>query len=141
MTKRFQKAFAFLRETDFSQFSEPCEIEIDGRDVYAEVQLYETKPETECRFESHRVYYDIQYMAEGEEFMGFTPLQNLDLTGGTGYMEERDLAFYPRPEIYGRIYLREGDFAVVSPDDGHMPRCAGKVRRSVKKIVVKVRVA
>lgn len=134
----FQTAFRFLRETDFSKYKEPCEIPIIGRDVYAQVQIYETKPAAECRFEAHRAYFDIQYMAEGEEYMGFTPLQNLKTD--TGYDAGQDLEFFKMPEFYGRIHLREGDFAAVSPDDGHMPRCIGEKKRIVKKIVVKVKV-
>ena len=138
LSERFQKAYAFLRSTDFSQYSEPCEIVIDGRDVYAQVQIYESKPVSECRFEAHRVYFDIQYMAEGEEYMGFLPTDALEKD--TGYDPENDLEFFRMPPSYGRILLREGDFAAVSPDDGHMPRCMSEVPRKIKKIVVKVRV-
>lgn len=135
---RFKAAFKFLQETDFSQYNEPCEIPIIGRDVYAQVQLYTTKPVEECKFEAHRVYYDIQYMADGEEYMGFTPLKNLE--EDTGYDAGNDLEFFKMPKTYGRLYLQTGDFAVVSPEDGHMPRCIGEKSRPVKKIVVKVRV-
>lgn len=133
---RFKKAFAFLRNTDFSVLSEG-KIEIEGDDIFAEVQEYVTKPESECRFESHKKYFDIQFMAEGEEYFGFIPLEELEKD--TGYDEERDLEFYKFPEVSGRLHLKKGDFAVVSPDDGHQPRCIGKAPCQVKKIVVKVR--
>ena len=51
--ERFRKAFAFLRDTDFSVLSEG-KVEIDGENIFAEVQEYVTKPENECRFESHK---------------------------------------------------------------------------------------
>ena len=108
------------------------------RNIFAEVQEYVTKPENECRFESHKKYFDIQYMAEGEEYFGFIPLE--ELKKDTGYDETRDLEFYQFPEVNGRIHLKKGDFAVVSPDDGHQPRCIGKAPCKVKKIVVKVKV-
>lgn len=138
LTPRFEKAYRFLRETDFDQYTESCEIEIEGRDVYAQVQIYETKPPEECRFEAHRTYFDIQYMADGEEYMGFIPVDALK--EDTGYDERLDLEFFRMPEQYGRILLRKGDFAAVAPDDGHMPRCMSAYRMPVKKIVVKVRV-
>ena len=138
LTERFQKAYAFLKQTDFSQYQEPCEIEIDGRDVYAQVQIYETKPADECRFEAHRRYFDIQYMAQGEEYMGFLPKDALK--PDTDYDPETDLAFFRQPAAWGKILLSEGRFAAVSPDDGHMPRCMAGTPRLVKKIVVKVRV-
>ena len=37
--ERFQKAFAFLRDTDFSVLSEG-KVEIDGENIFAEVQEY-----------------------------------------------------------------------------------------------------
>ena len=135
--EKFQKAFSFLRETDFSKLSEG-KVEIDGEDVFAEVQEYVTKPGSECRFESHRKYFDIQYMADGEEYFGFIPLK--ELKKDTGYDESRDLEFYQFPEVSGRLHLKTGDFAVVSPYDGHQPRCIGIAPCKVKKIVVKVKV-
>ena len=136
LSKRFEKAFAFLRTADFSGYQEPCEIEIDGRDVYAQVQIYDTKEPEDCWFEAHRKYYDIQYMAEGEEYMGFIPLSRLE--EDKGYDSQNDLEFFKMPSDYGRIALHEGDFAVVSPDDGHMPRVRLHEPVRVKKVVVKV---
>lgn len=137
LAPKFQKAFAFLKETDFSILSEG-KIKIDGDDIFAEVQEYTTKPAAECRFESHRKYFDIQYMAEGEEYFGYIPLAELE--EDTGYDESRDLEFYRTPAASGRVHLKKGDFAVVSPDDGHQPRCIGEAPCRVKKIVVKVKV-
>ena len=71
--------------------------------------------------------------------MGYIPLDRLQPEDG--YDPENDLEFFRMPEHYGRILLREGDFAAVSPDDGHMPRCMVESPRKVKKIVVKVRVS
>lgn len=135
-SERFEKAFAFLKTTDFSQYKEPCEIPIDGKDVYAQVQIYDTKDAENCRFEAHRKYFDIQYMAEGEEYMGFIPLSRLE--EDTGYDRENDLEFFNNPSDYGCIALHAGDFAVVSPDDGHMPRLRLHDSVRVKKVVVKV---
>ncbi len=135
LTERFKKAYKFLRNTDFSKYS-ACVIPIDGDALYAQVQEYESKPVEECRFEAHRKYFDIQYVAEGEEYMGFIPRKRLE--ADTEYDEDNDLQFFKFPKSYGRIHLKEGDFAVVSPDDGHMPRCIGEEKTYVKKIVVKV---
>ena len=88
LEEKFQKAFTFLKETDFSELTEG-KIEIDGDNIFAEVQEYMSKPEEECRFESHRKYFDIHYMAEGEEYFGYIPLEELDKD--TGYDEARDL--------------------------------------------------
>lgn len=137
LADKFKQAYAFLQNTDFSILSEG-KLEIDGENLFAEVQEYTTKPEEECRFESHRTYFDIQYMAEGEEYFGYIPLEELEKD--TGYDAEKDLEFYKTPSVSSRIHLKKGDFAIVSPDDGHQPRCIGAAPCKVKKIVVKVKV-
>lgn len=133
--EKIERALEFLRTTDFTGM-EPGKIQIDGDRIYAEVQEYTTKRAEECRFETHRKYYDIQYVAEGEEYFGYIPLAELETD--TGYDEEKDLEFYKEPENPGWIHLRRGDFAIVSPEDGHKPRCIGDAPCKVKKIVVKV---
>lgn len=137
LAPKFKRVFDFLEHTDFTKY-EPGKIEIDGDRIFAEVQEYTTIPQEECRFESHKVYFDVQYMAEGEEYFGYIPLE--ELTIDMEYDPVRDLAFYKEPDTSGRVHLRKGDFAIVSPEDGHKPRCIGKAPCKVKKIVVKIKV-
>lgn len=138
LSEKFQKAFAFLRETDLESLP-VGNIPIDGDEIYANVQSYTTMNAGECPFESHRVYFDIQYMADGEEIFGYEPAS--DLTPSTEYDSEKDLLFYEEPEESGAIFLKKGDFAIVPPEDAHAPR---RMSRNgpcrVKKVVVKVKV-
>lgn len=136
--EKFQKAFAFLRTADLAALpvgNHP----IDGGTVYANVQEYTTLPDGEAPFESHRDYFDLQYVVSGEERFGYV---SRDLcTPSTEYDAGRDLIFYQEPEQSGFVVLKAGDFAIVPPEDAHAPR-----RRTssggcpVKKIVVKIKV-
>ena len=64
LAERFKKGYDFLKNTDL--MSLPVgRVDIDGDDVFASVQEYITLPETECRYEAHDKYYDIQYVAAG----------------------------------------------------------------------------
>ena len=138
LSEKFRKAFAFLRETDLESLP-VGNVPIDGDEIYANVQSYTTMTPEECPFESHRAYFDIQYVAEGEEIFGYEPAENL--TSSMEYDPERDLIFYKEPDKSGAVLLRKGDFAVVPPEDAHAPRRMspdGACR--VKKIVVKVKV-
>lgn len=138
LDEKFKKAFAFLRDTDLDALP-VGNVPIEGDDIYASVQSYVTMPAEECAFESHRAYFDIQYVVEGEEIFGYEPAANLKPS--TGYDAEKDLIFYEEPEESGKILLKKGDFAIVPPEDGHAPRrMSGKGACQVKKIVVKVRV-
>lgn len=139
LSDKFRKAFAFLRETDLTALP-VGNIPIDGKDVYANVQSYTTMTPEECPFESHRAYFDLQYVVEGEECFGYEPLENL--TPSMEYDAERDLIFYQEPAGSGSVILKAGDFAIVPPEDGHAPRrMTEKGPCHVKKIVVKVSVS
>ena len=138
LSDKFKMAFRFLRETKLEELP-VGNVPIDGEEVYANVQSYTTMPSEQCPFESHRAYFDIQYVVEGEECFGYEPLANL--TPSTEYDAERDLLFYEEPSESGAVIMKAGDFAIVPPEDGHAPRrmtAHGACR--VKKIVVKVRV-
>ena len=87
LDEKFQKAFCFLRETDLLALP-VGNVPIDGEEVYANVQSYTTMTPEDCPFEAHRKYFDIQYVAEGEEVFGYEPLDNL--TPAMEYDEERD---------------------------------------------------
>ena len=138
LSDKFKKAFAFLRETDLASLP-VGNVPIDGEEVYANVQSYTTMTVEECPFESHRAYFDLQYVVEGEESFGYEPLNNL--TPSMEYDSERDLILYEEPSESGAIILKAGDFAIVPPEDGHAPRrMTKKGPCQVKKIVVKVRV-
>lgn len=62
--KRMQRAFEFIKETNLETL-EVGKYLIDGDNIFASVQAYNTKLETECRFESHRRYIDIQVIING----------------------------------------------------------------------------
>ena len=82
LSDKFKKAFTFLRETDLSALP-VGNIAIDGEDVYANVQSYTTMAAEECPFESHRAYFDLQYVAEGEECFGLGEGILIDFQGNS----------------------------------------------------------
>lgn len=112
--------------------------EIDGDDVFALVSTYQTGPATEKRFESHRVYVDLQYVAAGTERILHAPADGL--AAETPYDAEKDIVFYTEPPFSSSLLMRTGDLAVFRPGDGHKPGCMAGGRHEVKKVVVKVRV-
>lgn len=138
LSEKFDRAFRFLRTTDLEAL--PLgNLPIDGDRIYANVQAYTTLPDEEAPFESHRNYFDLQYVVSGQEAFGYLPAA--DCTPSTEYDAAKDLIFYREPKEAGRILLRAGEFAIVPPEDAHAPRrrtAAGPC--AVKKIVIKIRV-
>jgi YhcH/YjgK/YiaL family protein len=118
--------------------SAPGRYEVDGENLYLSVDEYDSKPEAQGRFESHRKYVDIQYIVSGREWIGVRELEGLKTE--TPYDVNKDIEFYYRTEMMTRLDMEAGTFAILWPHDAHMPcRMFDKPER-VKKIVVKVRV-
>lgn len=132
-----QKALVFLREQDFTKM-EDGKYPIEGDKCFANLQRYNTRPEDDCKPETHRKFVDIQYMVDGEEFMGWCPLSP-DLEESAPYDEERDVTFYKALVPDSSIVLSPGCFAVLYPEDVHRPQAAvGEESCKVTKVVVKV---
>lgn len=135
--ERFQAAFRFLRENDLMSLTPGTEIRVaDG--VLAKIQEYTTDPEDTRRFETHRNDFDIQFVVQGEEFIGIVPAQGLEPDGA--YDPSTDLQYYKTPPRHGGAVLRDGDFLIVPPEDAHRPNCQTTGPHRVRKIVLKVRV-
>lgn len=107
--------------------------------VKAIVSEYITKDVNEYGYEAHREYIDIQYLVSGTEKICCLPLEYLKET--KPYNREIDAAFYVENALKPQeLLLGNGYFAVLFPQDGHMPQlCVGKPS-SVKKVVVKVKI-
>ncbi len=138
LSDKFAKVYAFLRENDLAALP-VGNIQLDGNDIYAMVQSYTTMGPDECKFESHRNYFDLQYVVEGEELFGYAPVSTLEPC--MEYDPNRDLIFYNEPELSGATILKAGDFAIVAPEDGHAPRrMTANGPCPIKKIVVKIKI-
>lgn len=135
ISERLIKAFEYLRSNDFTNI-EPGRYDIDGDNIYAIVQEYDTKPMTSGRWEAHKKYIDVQYMVNGKEKMGYSHKNKMIVTHE--YNPEKD-ALYLKGE--GNFLTAEaGYFAVFFPSDMHMPCIAINLSTPVKKVVVKVRI-
>ncbi len=109
--------------------------EIDGDDVYMIVADYETKAFTESKPEAHRVYADIQFIAEGGELFGYAENENQPAV--IPYNTQKDIEFFDAEMSY--IKLNSGMFAVVLPGELHQPGVIDRDSVNVRKVVVKVK--
>ena len=111
--------------------------EIQGEDVFALVQRYDTGPATAKRFEAHRRHADVQLVASGRERLLHAAAGALEVE--TPYDEATDVVFFRDPPASSSVLLGAGDFAVLFPDDAHKPGCMAGGRDPVLKVVVKVK--
>ncbi len=107
--------------------------------VKAIVSEYTTKELNGNGYEAHHDYIDIQYLISGEENINSSPLEYLNEI--KAYNKDIDAAFYVESVTkHQELLLGNGYFAILFPQDGHMPQLCVKKPTSVKKVVVKVKI-
>jgi uncharacterized protein, YhcH/YjgK/YiaL family len=133
VSDRLALGLKYLQETDLASL-EPGKYEIDGKNVYAAVSAYDSRPVEQGKWEAHKNYIDIQYIISGEEKMGYAHIA--DMASSTEYNDVKDVEFYKGNGDF--FTVKAGFFAVFAPEDVHMPNIAVNEPSAVKKVVVKV---
>ncbi len=134
--KGFQLGFEFIKRV--AEENLPAgKYELDGKNVYASVQEYTSKPDSE-KFEGHRDYIDIQYMISGSEMMECAEAKYCQTM--TPYNPEKDVEFFTCSGMKARMEFEAGSFAIFFPRDIHKPGVMLHEQVPVKKVVVKVHV-
>ncbi len=138
LTPGLRTAVEFLRSKNTRDLPDG-RIDLYGNEVFALVQRYETAATKAPKFEYHQKYLDVQFIASGEEIIGWAPAERMTVT--ESYDGAKDAGFGTVPEgQWTPAYLREGQLAVLFPEDGHAPRIAAGAPCRVVKVVVKVAV-
>lgn len=106
----------------------------DGNRILVQEGVTKAKEEELC--EAHRKYLDVQYIVEGEETVGWAPLETLTLEGE--FNTEKDIGRYAGPVDCMRIGA--GYCYVVFPEDAHMPGIHLDQPHAFKKMVMKLKV-
>lgn len=86
--------------------------------------------------EGHIKHIDIQYITKGEEVIEVYTKDEVELV--QEYDEEKDYALYRPIKPGKKIILKPYDFAVLYPEDLHIPGLASGEPQEVTKVVIKV---
>jgi len=78
-TERWNKAFQFLSEQNLTEL-ETGRYELEGADLFVNVDEYVSRNEEDVLFEAHKKYADIQVVVSGEEKNGVLPLGSTTVT-------------------------------------------------------------
>lgn len=132
----WEQALGFLRE--LNERSTLGITELRGDKMFVNIHTYQTKPESDCRFEGHRNMIDVQYIIKGGELIDWHLKEHLEEDGT--YLCKKDFQYYLVPaNLSGtRVHLKTGHFAVFFPEDGHRPQINDGHNDSVLKAVVKI---
>ncbi|MBQ3642710.1 YhcH/YjgK/YiaL family protein [bacterium] len=131
INKNFKKVFDYIKTHNLKEM-ECGRHEIDGNNLYFNLQQGETKPVQ--KLEAHKKYIDIQVVVDGEEYMGYTDIANTTVV--EEYNEEKDVMF-----LTGKVDKLRADekrFLIFFPEDAHMPSLCLNEPQFVKKAIFKI---
>ena len=111
--------------------------ELQGQDLYINVQGYATKPREQCNWESHRHTADLQFCISGGESIDWTPVSSK--LPSVSYDAARDFECWPpQIEIGNTLQLTPGSFVIFLPGELHRPVIADGLNKSIRKAVAKI---
>ena len=130
----FADGFAFLRRADLDQLPDGRH-EIDGERLFAIVSRDRGRGREQSLLEAHRRYIDVQFVIEGEDCIGWSPISDCRRVSSP-YDAEKDLElFFERPSTW--LEVAPGTFAVFYPEDAHAPLATrGRIHKAVVKVAV-----
>ncbi len=133
-----QEAINYLLNADIKEEDAGKTFVVDD-DFYYIVKSYETKDVSDCKFESHKKYVDIQYMIKGTEAMSLIDVNRVSPT--TEYNEEKDIMFFENPkEECATLTLSGGNYVTFYPSDAHRPSMKAQNKEVILKAIGKVRI-
>lgn len=144
--EKFQPALAYLRRCLSSATEDALRINgmepgaavriALGNGSFAMEQSYFSRARSDCFFEAHRLYIDVQCVISGEEMIDVLPAAGLEV--GKPYRPEKDVVIFKDPGPGQRLRMGPGCIAVFYPEDGHMPGQWVEGPVPVRKTVIKV---
>lgn len=129
------KAFEYIRSKKFED-KLTGKVEIDGEDLYAIISEYRPKLQNDVFWEAHKKYIDVQYIIKGEELIGYTSTNDLDIV--KPYDSKGDVVLGKADGSY--VKMKSDDFMVLFPDDAHKPGIISSDNTQVKKLIIKVKI-
>ena len=75
---QFRAVFEGLKKLD--ENSDCVRYDVDGDNSFYSLSSYTNKPVSECKFEAHRIYADIQYVISGHEHIDVMDAIKLNVT-------------------------------------------------------------
>ena len=133
----WNKAFAWFATTNIDTVKSGKYL-LDSTNLFVTITEGPTKAFEDTKWEAHKKYIDIQYIARGKEKMGIAPL--VKATEVVAFDATKDVGFYTVPEADGKFYVAEpGTFLIFFPSDVHRPNTKVDGFDTVKKVVFKVK--
>ena len=135
LEEQVKECFEYAKEHNLASFEKGSH-EIDGERLLVNIVEYTTTAAKERFWEAHRKYLDVHVMLHGTEQIDLNFIQNMDVKE---FVEKDD--FLPMDgEKNSSVVLRDGDFLICYPSDGHRTAVAVEEPEKIKKAIFKVRI-
>ena len=129
----FPKVVEFLQKNDLNAL-ETGKHEIEGKDLFVNIQMAKGKTPDEAVIETHDRMIDIQIPLSAAETFGYT---QRDALPQADYNAEKDITKIPGLAAESYVTCQPGMMAIFFPQDGHAP-CIANVPE-LKKAIFKVK--
>ena len=128
----FPKVIEFLQQYDLNAL-EPGKHEIEGKDLFVNIQMAKGRTPAEAVIETHNKMIDIQIPLSDIETFGYTQRDQLP---EAEYNAEKDITKIPDLPADSYITCTPGMFVIFFPQDGHAPCIAGvpELKKAIFKI-------
>ena len=128
----FPKVVEFIEQHDLNAL-EPGKYEIEGKDLFVNIQMAKGRTPEAAVIETHNKMIDIQIPLSDAETFGYT---QRDLLPDAEYNEEKDITKIPDLAAESYITCQPGMMAIFFPQDGHAPFItdAPMLRKAIFKI-------
>ena len=138
LSGRIAEALKWLQTVDTDVLQEGKN-PIRGEDIFCSVHFYDTTGADSRPWEGHRKYIDIHFIIKGEEIIGISPIDAMqikkDYDAQTDFIEFEGTA-------QQQILLKEGMFLIAFPEDIHktalqvVPGQACAVKKGIIKVLL-----
>ena len=138
LSGRIAEALKWLQTVDTAVLQEGKN-PIRGEDIFCSVHFYDTTGADSRPWEGHRKYIDIHFIIKGEEIIGISPIDAMqikkDYDAQTDFIEFEGAA-------QQQILLKEGMFLIAFPEDIHktalqvVPGKACAVKKGIIKVLL-----
>ena len=151
-TRDIPEVYRILTDPKLSELTHPdldskgmAKLEVFGaRGISVVLQSTSTRLAKNGFFEAHREFVDVHVPLIGVESIGYTPLDGRVKQGGPvpiyNLSKSDDVTYTPfeSESEMTVIRLTEGMYALLDPDDVHMPRLQTQGPSSLVKMVIKI---
>jgi YhcH/YjgK/YiaL family protein len=138
LSGRIAEALKWLQTVDTSVLQEGKN-PIRGEDIFCSVHFYDTTGADSRPWEGHRKYIDIHFIIKGEEIIGISPIDAMQIK--KDYDAQTDFIEF-EGATQQQILLKEGMFLIAFPEDIHktalqvVPGQACAVKKGIIKVLL-----